>query len=67
MPAKKVKFYAKRPNMEISIDGKIYKFEGGVLAVDPKLAEQVERHHLYRKTTSSWKRMRSQLMGKWFL
>tara|TARA_B100000085_G_C18529449_1_gene507384 strand:+ start:37 stop:462 length:426 start_codon:yes stop_codon:yes gene_type:complete len=49
MPAKKVKFYAKRPNMEISIDGKVYKFEGGVLAVDPKLAEQVERHHLYRK------------------
>ena len=29
MPAKKVKFYAKRPNMEISIDGKIYKFESG--------------------------------------
>ena len=49
MPAKKVKFYAKRPSMEISIDGKIYKFESGVLSVDAKLAEQIQRHHLYRK------------------
>ena len=46
MPAKKVKFYAKRPSMEISIDGKIYKFESGVLSVDAKLAEQIQRHHL---------------------
>lgn len=49
MPAKKVKFYAKRPNMEISVDGKVYKFEGGTLAVDEELAKQIERHHLYRK------------------
>jgi hypothetical protein len=49
MPAKTVKFYAKRPNMDVSIDGKIYKFENGVLEVSTTLANQIKKHHLYRK------------------
>lgn len=50
MPAKKkVTFYTKRPNMEVSIDGKVYKFASGQLKVDAELAAQIKKHHLYRK------------------
>ena len=47
---KTIKFFAKRPNMEISIDGKVYPFHGGELEVDLKLAEQLKKHHLYKKS-----------------
>ena len=46
---KTVKVYAKRPGMQITIDGTVYPFENGVLEVSPELADQVKRHHLYRR------------------
>ena len=46
---KTVKVYAKRPGMQITIDGTVYPFENGVLEVSPELAAQVKRHHLYRR------------------
>jgi hypothetical protein len=49
-PKKTIKFFAKRPNMEITIGEKIYPFHGGVLEVDLKLAEQIKGHLLYRKS-----------------
>tara|TARA_R110000772_G_scaffold70673_4_gene155291 strand:- start:5592 stop:5981 length:390 start_codon:yes stop_codon:yes gene_type:complete len=36
--------------MEVSIDGKVYPFHGGELEVNLKLAEQIKRHHLYKKS-----------------
>lgn len=48
--AKTIKFFAKRPNMEVSIDGKVYPFHGGELEVGLKLAEQIKRHQLYKKS-----------------
>lgn len=49
-PKKTIKFFAKRPNMEITVDGKVYPFHGGELEVDLKLAEQIKQHHLYRRS-----------------
>ena len=46
---KTVKVYAKKPGMHITIDGTVYPFENGVLEVSQELAEQVKRHHLYRR------------------
>lgn len=46
---KTVKFFAKKPGMEISLDGNVHKFEQGVLEVDAKLAERIKLHHLYRR------------------
>ena len=47
--SKSVKVYAKRPGMQISIDGTVYPFENGILEVPHELADQVRRHHLYRR------------------
>jgi len=47
---KTIKFYATKANMAISIDGKLHPFHGGELEVNLKLAEQIKRHHLYRKS-----------------
>lgn len=46
---KTVKVYAKKPGMQITIDGTVHPFENGVLEVSQELAEQVRRHHLYRR------------------
>ena len=36
--------------MEITVDGKVYPFHGGELEVDSKLAEQIKKHHLYKRS-----------------
>ena len=46
---KTVKVYAKKPGMQITIDGTVYPFESGVLELSPEVADQAKRHHLYRR------------------